>query len=63
MTSDPAVIKGGDGGEAVCDGYGSYVEWLPLATANRNPNMAEFIHGPEGEDMYEDFRTRPVIEI
>lgn len=63
LTSDPSVIKGGDGGEAVCGGYGSFVEWLPLATANRNPNMAEFIHGPDGEDMYEDFHIRPVIEI
>lgn len=63
VTSDPTVIKGEDGGEAVCGGYGSFVEWLPLATANRNSNMAEFIHGPEGEDMYGDLCTRPVIEI
>lgn len=63
VTSDTTVVKGGDGGEAVCGGYGGFVEWLPLATANRNPSMAEFIHGPGGEDMYEDFSVRPVIEL
>lgn len=63
LTSEEAVVKGGDGGESVCGGYGSFVEWLPLATANRNPGIAAFIHGPEGDAMYEDFSVRPVIEL
>lgn len=63
MTSDPGSVYGGDGGESVCGGYGTFVEWLPLATANRNPSMAELIHGPDGEDMYEDFQMRPVLDL
>ncbi|MFI2782356.1 hypothetical protein [Streptomyces sp. ALB3] len=63
MTSDPASVYGGDGGEAVCGGYGTLLEWLPLATANRNPSTAEFLHGPEGEDTFGDFNARPVIDL
>ncbi|MEU7888654.1 hypothetical protein AB0B54_24385 [Microbispora bryophytorum] len=63
VTSDPDAIHGGDGGEAVCGGYGTLLAWLPLATANHNPSVAEFVHGPDGEDMYEDFSTRPVIDL
>lgn len=32
-------------------------------TANRNPGMAEFVHGPDGEDMYKGFSTRPVLTL
>jgi formylglycine-generating enzyme required for sulfatase activity len=63
LSSDVTAIHGGDGGEAVCGGYGSLLAWLPLATANRNPYMAEFVHGPDGEDLYEDFSTRPVLTL
>jgi hypothetical protein len=63
LTSDTTAIHGGDGGESVCGGYGALLAWLPLATANRNPSMAEFVHGPEGEDLYEDFSTRPVLPL
>jgi hypothetical protein len=63
MTSDPGSVYGGDGGEAVCGGYGTLLEWLPLATANRNPGPAEFLSGPEGEDMYEAFTVRPVVDL
>ncbi|MEV0022018.1 hypothetical protein AB0H45_07280 [Streptomyces atroolivaceus] len=63
MTSDPGSVYGGDGGEAVCGGYGALLEWLPLATANRNPSTAEFLDGPEGEDVFEDFNARPVIDL
>ncbi|MCZ7459323.1 hypothetical protein [Streptomyces sp. WMMC940] len=34
-----------------------------LATSNRNPFMAEFVYGPDGEDMYEDSSTRPVLTL
>ncbi|WP_405799845.1 hypothetical protein [Streptomyces sp. NBC_01506] len=63
MTSDPGSVYGGDGGEAVCGGYGAFVGWLPLATANRNPGMAEFINGPEGADMSDEFGIRPVLDL
>lgn len=63
MTSDPGSVYGGDGGEAACGGYGTFLEWLPLATANHNPSMAEFLNGPEGDDMFADFTMRPVIDL
>ncbi|WSC18087.1 hypothetical protein OIE64_32520 [Streptomyces brevispora] len=63
VTSDTAVVHGGDGGESVCGGYGQVLAWLPLATANRNPFMAEFVYGPDGEGLCEDFSTRPVLTL
>ncbi|MFG2562965.1 hypothetical protein [Streptomyces sp. NPDC048496] len=63
LTSDAAAVHGGDGGESVCGGYGCLLGWLPLATANRNPSMAEFVYGPDGEDLCEDFSTRPVLTL
>ncbi|MCX2924377.1 hypothetical protein [Streptomyces sp. NEAU-W12] len=63
LTSDIAAVHGGDGGESVCGGYGHLLAWLPLATSNRNPFMAEFVYGPDGEDLCEDFSTRPVLTL
>ncbi|MFF8837544.1 hypothetical protein [Streptomyces sp. NPDC015130] len=63
LTSDATAVHGGDGGESVCGGYGNLLGWLPLATANRNPFMAEFVYGPDGEDLYEDCSTRPVLAV
>ncbi|MDX3061497.1 MULTISPECIES: hypothetical protein [Streptomyces] len=63
MTADPGSVYGGDGGEAVCGGYGTFMEWLPLATSHHNPSMAEFLNGPDGEDAFEDFKVRPVIDL
>ena len=63
LTSDPGAVHGGDGGESVCGGYGTVLAWLPLATAQRNPAMAEFVYGPDGEEMYEEFSTRPVLAL
>ncbi|MGN0117313.1 MAG: hypothetical protein ACI39M_07455, partial [Streptomyces albidoflavus] len=63
LTGDPGAVHGGDGGESVCGGYGTVLAWLPLATAQRNPVMAEFVYGPDGEDMYEEFSTRPVLAL
>ncbi|MEJ8640470.1 hypothetical protein WKI68_01550 [Streptomyces sp. MS1.HAVA.3] len=62
LTSDTTAVHGGDGGESVCGGYGNLLAWLPLATANRNPSMADFVYGPDGEDT-EDFTTRPVLTL
>lgn len=63
LTSDATSIRGGDGGESVCGGYGRLLAWLPLATANRNPAMVEFVYGPEGDDLSEEFSTRPVLTL
>ncbi|WP_030698307.1 hypothetical protein [Streptomyces albidoflavus] len=63
LTGDTGSVHGGDGGESVCGGYGTVLAWLPLATAQRNPAMAEFVYGPDGEDMYEEFSTRPVLAL
>ncbi|AVV40602.1 hypothetical protein C6376_03345 [Streptomyces sp. P3] len=63
LTGDVTAVHGGDGGESVCGGYGHMLAWLPLATANRNPSMAEFVYGPDGEDLCEEFSTRPVLAL
>ncbi|MFF3324245.1 hypothetical protein [Streptomyces sp. NPDC002889] len=63
LTSDVTAVHGGDGGESVCGGYGHMLAWLPLATANRNPSMVEFVYGPDGEDLCDDLTTRPVLTL
>ncbi|MFI9103377.1 hypothetical protein ACIGXA_22925 [Streptomyces fildesensis] len=63
LSSDVTAVHGGDGGEAVCGGYGNLLAWLPLATANRNPFLAEFVYGPDGEGICEEFSTRHVITL
>jgi hypothetical protein len=63
LTSDVTSVHGGDGGESVCGGYGRMLSWLPLATANRNPYLVEFVYGPDGADLCEDFTTRPVLTL
>ncbi|MER5866295.1 hypothetical protein [Kitasatospora sp. NPDC002040] len=64
LTSSVTAVHGGDGGESACGGYGRLLGWLPLATANQHPFLAtEFVHGPDGEDMYEEFSTRPVLTL
>ncbi|MYU22528.1 hypothetical protein [Streptomyces sp. SID8352] len=63
LSSDVTAVHGGDGGESVCGGYGALLAWLPLATAHRNPFMAEFVYGPDGEDLHEDCSTRPVLAL
>ncbi|MEV0182134.1 hypothetical protein AB0I54_22985 [Streptomyces sp. NPDC050625] len=61
LTSDATAIHGGDGGESVCGGYGNLLGWLPLATANRNPSMVEFVYGPEGDGVFDGCSVRPVL--
>ncbi|RDG37360.1 hypothetical protein [Streptomyces corynorhini] len=63
LTADVTEVRGGDGGESVCGGYGSTLAWLPLATANRNPVTAEFVYGPDGENSFEGCVTRPVLAL
>lgn len=63
LSSDPGAVHGGDGGESVCGGYGDLWAWLTLATANRNPSMAEFVYGPDGADAWDAFSVRPVLSL
>lgn len=63
LTSDESAIHGGDGGESVCGAYGNLLGWLPLATANHNPSLVELVYGSDGEDMFDDFSTRPVLAL
>ncbi|MEU6485218.1 hypothetical protein [Streptomyces sp. NPDC046887] len=63
LSTDPGSVHGGDGGESVCGGYGALLGWLPLATAQRNAAMAEFVYGPEGEDAWGDLSLRPVLDL
>ncbi len=56
LTSEPGVVCGGDGGEATCGGYGSFLAWLPLAPAFRDPGLAELLDE-------EDFLGRAVIDL
>ncbi|WP_225826483.1 hypothetical protein [Streptomyces naphthomycinicus] len=63
LTDDVTAVHGGDGGEAECGGYGTFLSWLPLATANRNPSMAEFVYGSDGEDLADDISVRPVLPL
>ncbi|MFI7604479.1 hypothetical protein ACIBTV_05080 [Micromonospora sp. NPDC049366] len=44
FTTDPTVLCGGDGGAALCGGYGSFLSWLTLATAYREPDLAQAVH-------------------
>lgn len=44
FTTDSSVLCGGDGGSALCGGSGSFLSWLTLATAYRDPNLAEAIY-------------------
>lgn len=58
LTSDPATLVGGDGGEATCGGYGAFLAWLPLASAYRLTPPADL------RDEYLDgSKVRPVIEL
>ncbi|GAA1173599.1 hypothetical protein F4556_007088 [Kitasatospora gansuensis] len=63
ITSDLSSVHGGDGGESACGAYGALLGWLPLATANRNPSLAELVYGPDGSDLTDGLSTRPVLPL
>lgn len=63
LSEDRGSVHGGDGGAAVCGGYGDLLGWLPLATAHRNPGMAEFAYGPDGAYAWDCFTVRPVLTL
>lgn len=63
LSNDRGAVHGGDGGTAVCGGYGSLLGWLPLATAHRNADMAEFAYGPDGEYAWDSLSVRPVLML
>ncbi|WP_433789486.1 hypothetical protein [Actinoplanes sp. CA-252034] len=60
LTTDPAVLCGGDGGSALCGGYGDFLSWLTLATAYREAELAETVF--DG-GLTAETPVRPVIEI
>lgn len=60
-TADPAVVCGGDGGSMICGGVGSFVSWLTVATAYRDPDFATFLQ--EDEDYVDEMFVRPVIPL
>ena len=37
IVAEPEIFRGGDGGEAICGGYGWFNFWLPLASAYLHP--------------------------
>lgn len=45
---DPDEMRGGDGGEALCGGYGTVVAWLSLASSYRWPMFDEDSYLDEG---------------
>ncbi|MGI5170638.1 hypothetical protein ACQEU3_40450 [Spirillospora sp. CA-253888] len=63
LSTDRTAVHGGDGGESIWGGYGHLLGWLPLATANRNPSMAEFVYGPEDKDLTDTYSVRPVLPL
>ncbi|WP_371500627.1 formylglycine-generating enzyme family protein [Kitasatospora sp. NBC_00374] len=63
LTSDPGVVLGGDGGEATCGGYGGFRAWLPLATAYRDPYLAELLGGGDPADCSDELLARAVIDL
>ncbi|MEV6302185.1 hypothetical protein AB0M02_22405 [Actinoplanes sp. NPDC051861] len=60
FTTDPQVLCGGDGGSAVCGGYGSFLSWLTLATAYRDTSLPEVV--ADG-GLTDETPVRPVIAI
>ncbi|MFF5225561.1 hypothetical protein [Dactylosporangium sp. NPDC000521] len=44
FTTDPAILCGGDGGSALCGGSGAFLSWISLATAYRDPTLAEVVY-------------------
>jgi hypothetical protein len=63
LTSDPDVLCGGDGGEAICGGYGYFLAWLPLAGAYRDQGLPEMMNDDDWDMYFDVLRARPVIEV
>jgi hypothetical protein len=66
-TADPTVACGGDGGRAICGGYGYFLSWLPLATAYRDrlydaPADYEEPFGDE-DDLLGMMFVRPALQF
>jgi hypothetical protein len=54
------VVCGGDGGSVVCGGAGSFLSWLTIATAYRNPHYAAEL---ANDDSFATMRLRPAIPL
>jgi hypothetical protein len=60
-TSDPGVICGGDGGGMIHGQEGHFLAWLPLATAFRDRNYANWV--AENAEDIDQMYLRAVIEL
>nr|WP_146218303.1 hypothetical protein [Micromonospora acroterricola] len=60
FTTDPEVLCGGDGGSALCGGYGRFLTWLTLATDYRDSALAHAIYGGS---LTGETPVRPVLPI
>lgn len=60
-TEEPGVICGGDGGSAVCGGYGVFWTWLTLATAFRDREFGEWVSSDDG--FIDELLIRPVVRL
>jgi hypothetical protein len=40
LVAEPDMLRGGDGGEAVCGDYGTFLSWLPLASAYADAELS-----------------------
>jgi hypothetical protein len=59
-TTERDVVCGGDGGSAVCGGYGDFLAWLTIATAYRDAAYAAEV---AADDDYGTMRVRPAIPL
>jgi hypothetical protein len=67
-TADPVVACGGDGGRAICGGYGYFLSWLTLATAYRDrlydaPADYDEPFGDEDDGFLSTMFIRPVLQL
>jgi hypothetical protein len=59
-TATRDVVCGGDGGSVVCGGAGSFLSWLTIATAYRDPRYAAEV---ANDDSFATMRLRPAIQL
>jgi hypothetical protein len=61
VTTERAIVCGGDGGGATCGGSGFFLGWLTLATAYRDKDFGDWFASNDG--YADEILTRPVIDL